>query len=50
MPYSITKDKVKGTWNPTGTKLKGRLELLRIDNLQIDESMANAVLKGGGTP
>ena len=44
------KEHVKGTWNPTGTKLKGRLGLLRIDNLQIDESMANAVLKGGGTP
>ena len=28
--------------------LRGRLELLRVDNLQINPTVANAVLKGAG--
>lgn len=38
---------VKGTCNLGGTTV-GRLRLTRVDNMQIDASVANAVLKGAG--
>ena len=62
MPYGITqngktytgaqaseyiKKKVRGTIKNSP---EGRLGLLRVDNLEIDGAMANAVLQGGGTP
>lgn len=37
--------RVRGTWN-NGFKTLGRLGLLRVDNMQINEKVANAVLKG----
>lgn len=41
------KEKVRGTKK---NSKEGRLGLLRVDNLEIDGVMANAVLQGGGTP
>lgn len=40
--------RVKGTCNIGGSTV-GRLRLTRIDNMQLDASVANAVLRGAGT-
>ena len=37
--------RVRATWN-NGYETKGRLELIRLDNKQLDQITANAVLKG----
>lgn len=45
--YTAYMKRIKGTYN-NGYSTKGRLELIRVDNLQLSASMTNSVLKGAG--